>query len=71
MTGAVADRIERGGFLGPDWVGRYLVEFANHYRRAVHDFERGPTGRYRGPGCWRSTRRPAGTRWSSRTSRSA
>jgi len=41
MTGAVAQRTFDGGFDHPDWVGRYLVAFANHYREAVRDYERG------------------------------
>lgn len=41
MTGAVADRIDRGTFRDADWVGDYLVAFANHYRRAVHRYETG------------------------------
>ncbi|MFB6207125.1 MAG: DUF5995 family protein [Haloglomus sp.] len=40
-TEAVAARIERGEFEDPDWVAHYLVAFANRYREAVHDYERG------------------------------
>lgn len=40
-TEAVVARIDRGEFENPDWVADYLVEFANHYREAVHDYERG------------------------------
>ena len=41
MTAAVADRVDRGDFADPEWVGDYLVAFANHYRRAVRDYEAG------------------------------
>ncbi|MFB6135230.1 MAG: DUF5995 family protein [Halobacteriaceae archaeon] len=41
MTGAVAERLRRGDFVDPDWVGEYLVAFANLYREAVRDYERG------------------------------
>jgi hypothetical protein len=41
VTGAVGDRIDRGGFEDPGWVADYLVAFANLYREAVHDFETG------------------------------
>ncbi len=40
-TEAVAARIERDEFEDPDWVADYLVAFANRYREAVHDYERG------------------------------
>ena len=43
MTDAVADHIDRGHFDDPEWVGAYLVTFANLYREAVYDYE---TGRY-------------------------
>ncbi|WP_227133297.1 DUF5995 family protein [Halorubellus salinus] len=41
MTGAVADRVDRGEFADAEWVRAYLVAFANHYRRAVHRYETG------------------------------
>jgi hypothetical protein len=50
MTTAVADRIDRGGFEDPEWVGEYLVAFANHYRVAVHDYETGHRDRV--PEAW-------------------
>lgn len=40
-TEAVADRIDRDGFANPDWVGDYLVAFANRYREAVLAHETG------------------------------
>jgi hypothetical protein len=40
-TSAVAARIERCEFEDPDWVADYLVAFANRYREAVRDHERG------------------------------
>lgn len=44
MTGKVREGIERGQFEDPDWMGRYLVGFANYYRRAFLAFERGQLG---------------------------
>lgn len=41
MTGAVADRIQQRRFDDPEWVGEYLVAFANLYRKAVRDYEAG------------------------------
>lgn len=41
MTRAVAQGVQRGEFTDPDWVGDYLVVFANLYREAVLDYERG------------------------------
>lgn len=41
MTAAVGRRIEGEAFRVPDWMGRYTVGFANYYRRAFLDFERG------------------------------
>lgn len=41
MTAAVADRGRRGAFADPDWVGDYLVTFANLYREAVRDYGAG------------------------------
>ena len=49
MTGAVADRIDRGGFEDAEWVRAYLVAFANHYRRAVHHYESGRVDRVPAP----------------------
>ena len=44
MTGAVAQGMEADSFRDPDWVGEYLVAFANLYRVAVRDFETGDLG---------------------------
>jgi hypothetical protein len=41
MTEAVADHVRESEFLDPGWVGEYLVAFANLYREAVYDYERG------------------------------
>jgi hypothetical protein len=41
MTREVAEGIEDGTFADPAWMRRYLVAFANHYRRAFLAFERG------------------------------
>lgn len=41
MTANVGAGIESGAFDDPDWVREYLVAFANRYRRALIDFERG------------------------------
>lgn len=41
MTREVAAGIERGDFADPEWMRRYLVEFAGYYRRAFLAFERG------------------------------
>jgi len=41
MTGAVARRLRGDEFEDPEWVGEYLVAFANLYRAAVHDYETG------------------------------
>lgn len=41
MTGAVAERIGRGGFEDPEWVSAYLVAFTNLYREGVHAYETG------------------------------
>lgn len=41
VTDVVGKRIDAGGFNDPDWVADYLVTFANYYRRAVYDYERG------------------------------
>jgi len=39
MTGAVTERIQEERFGDPEWVGEYLVAFANLYRKAVRDYE--------------------------------
>lgn len=41
MTREVAAGIEEGQFANPDWMRRYLIAFANYYRRAFVAFERG------------------------------
>lgn len=41
MTREVHDGIEFGTFADPDWMRRYVVAFANYYRRAFLEFERG------------------------------
>jgi hypothetical protein len=41
MTGTVATRVRQEEFEDPEWVGEYLVAFANLYREAVHDYETG------------------------------
>lgn len=41
MTATVRDAIENGRFADPDWMRRYTVAFADHYRRAFLSFERG------------------------------
>ena len=41
MTAAVRDAIDAGRFDDPDWMRRYTVTFADYYRRAFRDFERG------------------------------
>jgi len=41
MTAAVRDAIAAGRFSDPDWMRRYTVAFADSYRRAFRDFERG------------------------------
>ncbi|MFB6096218.1 MAG: DUF5995 family protein [Haloferacaceae archaeon] len=41
MTGAVAAGIADGDFEDPDWVGGYLVSFADRYRGAVRRYESG------------------------------
>ncbi|MFB6179192.1 MAG: DUF5995 family protein [Halorientalis sp.] len=51
MTAAVGRRIQRGEFEDSEWVGRYLVAFANRYRMAVRAFEAGQTERVAPP--WR------------------
>ena len=51
MTRAVHDGVEDGAFADPEWMGRYLVTFANYYRRAFLAFERGHVERVPDP--WR------------------
>ena len=41
MTASVEAGIELGRFDDPDWVCEYLVAFADRYREALVDFERG------------------------------
>jgi hypothetical protein len=51
MTTAVRDGVESGFFDDPAWVSRYLVAFANEYRSALVQYERGD--RQRVPRPWR------------------
>jgi hypothetical protein len=57
VTREVAAAIERGTFEDPEWVADYLVGFANHYRRALYDFETGRGGEL--PTAWRLAFRAA------------
>ncbi|HKJ57947.1 MAG TPA: DUF5995 family protein [Halobacteriales archaeon] len=41
MTEVVHGGLDEGAFADPDWMERYLVTFADYYRRAFCDFERG------------------------------
>lgn len=41
MTRETIRAIESGAFADPEWMRRYLVRFAEHYRRAFYDYERG------------------------------
>lgn len=41
MTEHVSTGIDAGRFADPVWMRRYLVTFADYYRRAFHEFERG------------------------------
>lgn len=41
MTAAVREDLNAGAFEDHDWVHAYLVEFANWYREALLEFERG------------------------------
>jgi hypothetical protein len=41
VTEAVEGGVAESRFADPDWVARYLVAFADHYRRAFEAFERG------------------------------
>lgn len=49
MTDAVADGVRAGEFENPAWVREYLIAFANLYRRAVRDYERGALARVPDP----------------------
>jgi len=41
MTRETVRAIESGEFADPEWMRRYLVRFAEHYRRAFYNYERG------------------------------
>jgi hypothetical protein len=41
MTRAVRRGIDRGRFADPEWMRRYVIAFADYYRRAFLAFERG------------------------------
>ena len=41
MTAATIREIETGAFIDPAWMERYLVQFAEYYRRAFYSYERG------------------------------
>lgn len=49
-TEEIEARIAAGEFLDSAWTGRYLVAFADLYRRAFSDYERG--ARFRVPPAW-------------------
>ena len=51
MTARVRAGIRNGRFDDPEWTRRYLVAFAERYRRALVDFERGRERRV--PPAWR------------------
>lgn len=51
MSREVHDGLEEGTFADPEWIRRYLVTFANYYRRAFLAFERGYIGAVPDP--WR------------------
>jgi hypothetical protein len=51
MTRAIRARIRDGRFGDPEWMRRYTVAFADYYRRAFLDFERGRLGGVPAP--WR------------------
>lgn len=59
VTREVAVGIERDEFENPEWVAEYLVTFANFYRRALLDFERGNVEAL--SGAWRLFFRATGT----------
>jgi len=41
MTAATIREIDAGTFIDPAWMERYLVQFAEYYRRAFYSYERG------------------------------
>lgn len=41
MTAATIREIDAGSFIHPAWMERYLIQFAEYYRRAFRDYERG------------------------------
>jgi hypothetical protein len=41
MTRSVDARLDESAFEDPEWMERLLVSFADHYRRACYDYERG------------------------------
>ncbi|MFC7228432.1 DUF5995 family protein [Salinirubellus salinus] len=49
VTSAVEAGVDDGRFADPHWVARYLVAFADHYRRAFDAFERGDLRRVPDP----------------------
>ena len=49
VTSAVERGVEEARFADPDWVARYLVAFADHYRQAFEAFERGDLARVPDP----------------------
>jgi hypothetical protein len=51
MTREVRRGIERGRFANPDWMRRYVLTFADYYRRAFLAFETGAMGAVPDP--WR------------------
>ena len=51
MTGQVRDGLEAGRFDDGEWMRRYLITFADYYRRAFLAYERGEFGRVPDP--WR------------------
>ncbi|MFW5973735.1 MAG: DUF5995 family protein [Bacteroidota bacterium] len=51
ITLAIATHRERDGFADADWVGRYLVRFANLFREALLAYEEGRRGEV--PKSWR------------------
>ena len=57
VTEEVAAAVGRGAFENPEWVADYLVEFANHYRRAALAFETGREAAL--PTAWRVAFRAA------------
>lgn len=51
MTEAVDNGLRRGAFNDPEWMRRYLISFANYYRRAFFAYEQGDVGAVPDP--WR------------------